>query len=377
VRSNDRGDDLTVTGSERDAHGSEPIENHGADGASRDESRSTISAERAALVWYGVGTVLIAVYIGAAAGLSRSPVIGTLLPMLFSVIGGVGGLYLAKTDLEGSALARRTKRVGIFVALLAVSVMAGSIYGISVRTGSGLRSFVPSLGGQSVDTASTILPESDSAFVFPAGALELGALRLRLRALGFTAQEQKRILEAARYELFERVPDFELIAYLRRTADSALATSAYFTDLAARRHEGAITEDEVELLSSIQSRMTHLAEGLEEYAKYIAMGVSFNIMNLYGEVNQGIQYTHWMETTLKRKSDPPTPLYFGGAASNENIVRLRRELLDLNARTWSNRNLDWMTRDELTRRIDALITAGSLQSLTQEKPKVEPYFEAP
>jgi hypothetical protein len=171
-----------------------------------------------ALFWYGSGTILLGVFLGMAAGLSKTPVIGILIPLLFSILGGAGGLYLAKAELEAPQFILRTQLVGFFTVLLAISVTFGSVYGIALRTGVGFRSFLPSWSGSPSDRGVSLLPDTEDEFMDPALALELGALRLRLRILGFTPSEENRVLQSAKLQLYEGVPQLTLATELRKVA---------------------------------------------------------------------------------------------------------------------------------------------------------------
>jgi hypothetical protein len=101
----------------------------------REESSSQKKSTLPALLSYGLGTFFLGLLLGIAAGLSRSPVVGILIPLLFSILGGAGSLYLSTADMEAPAFSRRTRIVGVFMVIVAISVMLGSVYGITVRTG--------------------------------------------------------------------------------------------------------------------------------------------------------------------------------------------------------------------------------------------------
>jgi hypothetical protein len=49
--------------------------------------------------WSTLGFALVGAATGLFAGMSQSPVVAALLPMLFALLGGTGGIFIAKTDL--------------------------------------------------------------------------------------------------------------------------------------------------------------------------------------------------------------------------------------------------------------------------------------
>lgn len=165
-----------------------------------DPTKSSPRPSRAPLIYYGVAFALLGLCVGVFAGLSHSPVIGVLLPLLFGLIGGANGIYLARVDLTNEQDRRRLSLVGCMLSVFLIFVLAGSFYGILVRTGSGLSALSPRL--QLADDA-TIRPVAlpDLEALDAGTALELALLRYRLRVLGADVQEQQAILAAAREAL--------------------------------------------------------------------------------------------------------------------------------------------------------------------------------
>lgn len=68
--------------------------------ASKKNIPTDVKSLQHAIRWYMLGFALLGGAVGYFAGSSQSPVIGTILPLLFGLIGGASGLYLAKIDLE-------------------------------------------------------------------------------------------------------------------------------------------------------------------------------------------------------------------------------------------------------------------------------------
>jgi hypothetical protein len=73
--------------------------------------------------------------IGYVTGLSETPVIGTLLPLLFTAVtGGIGYIAIRRPS--------TSKRIGLSLALLSLFLIIGDTWGIALRTGLALRDFV-------------------------------------------------------------------------------------------------------------------------------------------------------------------------------------------------------------------------------------------
>ncbi len=169
-------------------------------------------ALRAALRWYLVGFTLLGASVGYFAGSSESPVIGALLPLLFGLVGGAGGLYLAKTDLTTSESWFRIRMIGKALTLFLVFALLGSAYGISLRTGRGLGNFVPS--GVFAAEDGVPLPPVDPAD--PDRAVRFALLRARLAALGASKDEQRSILARVAGSTERVKSDEDIIAVFHR-----------------------------------------------------------------------------------------------------------------------------------------------------------------
>ncbi len=79
-------------------------------------------------VWIPVAFAGMGFVIGLVAGLSETPIVGTLLPLLFTVIGGGAGFF-AIHKFEKSAA------IGIALTLFSVAFLIGNVCGITRRTG--------------------------------------------------------------------------------------------------------------------------------------------------------------------------------------------------------------------------------------------------
>lgn len=147
---------------------------------------------------YGLALALLGLAVGLFAGLSRSPIVGVLLPLLFGLIGGAGGLYLTRADLDSETGRRRVGLIGLMITILLVFTIGGAIYGMLVRTGSDFAALIPGIAVED-DPRAGIGVDLDE--LEPAAALELAALRHRLTQLGASPSEVAQILKSARDEL--------------------------------------------------------------------------------------------------------------------------------------------------------------------------------
>lgn len=136
-----------------------------------------------AFSWYAGGLAVVGLASGFFAGSSRTPVIGTLLPLLFALIGGTSGIYIANADLTAPALAERLRLIGRALACFGIACVAGSAVGIVLR----LHYEAPY---RSNELASVWHGRTQEA-------LQLAALRTKLRMLGVSPEEQTAILKAA------------------------------------------------------------------------------------------------------------------------------------------------------------------------------------
>jgi len=75
--------------------------------AKSDSVNSSLRLSRGSLIFYGVSFALLGLSAGIFAGLSNSPVIGVLLPLLFGLIGGANGFYLYRVNCSVSARVRQ------------------------------------------------------------------------------------------------------------------------------------------------------------------------------------------------------------------------------------------------------------------------------
>src|SRR4051795_7007636 len=95
------------------------------------------------LRWYLVGFASVGLLVGFFAGLSDSPVVSTLLPLILATIGGTGGLYLASFKSSSAADSARLGLVGKALGLFTLACILAACYGISIRKDAKVASFIP------------------------------------------------------------------------------------------------------------------------------------------------------------------------------------------------------------------------------------------
>jgi hypothetical protein len=165
------------------------------------------------LRWYLIGMLMVGLTAGFFAGMSKTPVVAVLLPLLFALIGGAGGLYLATAPLDSEIGLMRLRLIGKGLSGLSVACLLGVLFGISVRV---LTTLSP--------LKQTVLGLKD-----PAEALEVLALRSRLRLLGASETDEAAILRRATdasSEVNLPVPTSRLNDILQKTNELATAMSS-------------------------------------------------------------------------------------------------------------------------------------------------------
>jgi hypothetical protein len=169
------------------------------------------------MTWYLMGFAGIGLLTGLFTGMSNSPVVATLLPLLFSLIVGTGGAYLASADFRSELGRLRFRLIGVALTSFSVTCLAASLYGVSLRTGSTLYEFLPF---RTADSDPAPLP--DPSRLPPAHAMRLAILRAELEAIGVPTKEQSLLLAR-----FVSLPESKSSIYMRLDPSEILtATTA-------------------------------------------------------------------------------------------------------------------------------------------------------
>lgn len=82
---------------------------------------------------YFLGTGALGAVVGYFVAMSNSPVVGTLLPLLFSLVSGAGAIYAAKIDIKDPNEVGRLKIIGASLSCFAASLFVASAVAVSYR----------------------------------------------------------------------------------------------------------------------------------------------------------------------------------------------------------------------------------------------------
>jgi hypothetical protein len=88
-------------------------------------------AEPPSVLAYALGLAIIGLAAGFFAGASSTPIVATLLPLLFALVGGASGLYLATADLSAPWVAWRIGAPGRAIGSFGVACLIGGTIGHS------------------------------------------------------------------------------------------------------------------------------------------------------------------------------------------------------------------------------------------------------
>ncbi len=152
----------------------------------RDELvKPTVTSEAVdeAFRWYVAGLSLVGLASGYFAGASHTPIVGTLLPLLFALIGGTSGFYIANADLSSPALRARLRWLGISLLGFGFACLVGSTIGIGLRL-----HFEQAFHGDEIGRLWGGRPQEQ---------IQLVVLRTKLRLLGVSHDEEATILTSA------------------------------------------------------------------------------------------------------------------------------------------------------------------------------------
>jgi hypothetical protein len=131
---------------------------------------------------YIIGMAVLGAGIGYFVTLSRSPVVGILLPLLFSLIGGAGGVFLARQDLTQKAGRERLGILGASIVALVGAAILTSILVFSRNT----RSVNPEL--TEVPGYKALAPDEQYTVL---------EMRMMATLLGATEKEKVQLLASA------------------------------------------------------------------------------------------------------------------------------------------------------------------------------------
>jgi hypothetical protein len=136
--------------------------------------------------WIPIAFALIGFLIGSLAGLSLTPVVGALLPLLFAVIGGGSGFFATYKPAF-------SRSIGISVSCLAFFCLLGAITGIHLREGLPWRCVISVCPAENI-SGEMVVPNS---ITDQQKFLELISIKTVLAAMDLPNNEKLRIFQIA------------------------------------------------------------------------------------------------------------------------------------------------------------------------------------
>jgi hypothetical protein len=127
--------------------------------------------------WLYVALGLLGTCVGFFTGLSESPITATVIPLLFGLISGGAGISLVRLDSSTPEGFQKQRSLSLSLVAFTVACLLASVYGISLRTGSGVSVFWKGVA----QNGPVALPDVGSGASFDQQA-QLLLLRRRLEA---------------------------------------------------------------------------------------------------------------------------------------------------------------------------------------------------
>jgi hypothetical protein len=327
---------------------------------SESESPSSEAADQAVKAgfrWFLCGFSLLGLSVGYFAGSSNSPVIGVIVPLLFGLVGGGGGFYLAGAELSSPGTALRLRFLGIALTAFIVPLLAGSVYGVLLRTGLGISSFVPSMFVPAPAPLTSLEKQNTHE------AIQLVLTRARLRALKATDAEQQIILD----RIIKEQAAFETARNPARTLNSLAALIDRLVDSAPRAADKLPRDIDI-----LGLYLGAYSKDLKRFAGKAEAGEKLSPAFLSYVVGT-------IKTDLDRRMDRPPTEMLAFLAENEafrqNLADLRWALFEEADRQSANPSLG---RPQVIQEVDhfiGLLSAGAKESgALDSKPSLGPHF---
>ena len=317
-----------------------------------------------AVRWYMLGFALLGGAIGFFAGSSQSPVIGTLLPLLFGLIGGAGGLYLARVDLDESMTRIRLAIIGKAISCFIICTLVFSVYGVSLRTGRSLWSFF---------SVEIFKPEkhfklTSSIQSDPKKAIALAMLRARIRALGVSSEEERFILEqAARLAETEEYAPPDAVKSFLRLVTLARRAKEYMSEAFNEKPDSSDMKDLRRSFRRAKTLHDYLSAYESDYKKWaekIENGEKIPIAFFRHRI-QGFQDT--IEKLL-HGYDGAAPWLSQHENARQSIWELQWALIDEDRNLASPTRLNWGSTTEEMDRFLSIFYGRDTESKTSSMP---------
>jgi hypothetical protein len=267
---------------------------------------------KSSLLAYWTGLGLAGAAVGYFVGFSESPVIATLLPLLFGVLGTGGIVVVGKADLQQVNSRDKLKRVGIGLSVFSLTIILSSAAALVVknaRIGSGVH-------------------EIDLSGASAARSIQLLALRKMLDVLGATAAEQRLVLSSAMASTSIPAAEGKIVqSYLKEVVASSKQVVALTESLMA---SGQISKTEknwerIQKLQPILMAVTKVfdqwSHAIEAGAKVPYFGITKQIELLEGELGQIVGTSSMLPTTSMETLSNVPELYSA-------LISLRMALIE-------------------------------------------------
>lgn len=321
--------------------------------------------------WFLVGFGLIGISAGFFAGTSVTPVIGTLLPLVFGLLGGSGGFYLAGANLASTETALRLRLLGIALTTFAVLLIAGSVYGVMLRTGLSLKSFVP---------RSLIVPDEGADLgldgLSSPKALQLMLTRARLKALGASDAEQAAILHNLICDQTSHASLSHAEVLLRLAAQMDRVALALFVE--SQKENTAEEKKDPQELFSLSGQLKTYSRDYQEMASQIKDEKQISASLLAYHFKRAMEHLDWHLSKSRRWAEVNTGKKY---EFRQLMYELHLALFEESRRLEAEAAVD---RPELIQNVNQeidkfLATINGARARTEEaplvdKPRLAPHF---
>ncbi|MGH6899687.1 MAG: hypothetical protein ACREJ5_24580 [Geminicoccaceae bacterium] len=260
---------------------------------------------------YVIGLGALGAAIGYLIPLSQSPVLGTLLPLIFGLAGGAASIYSMRSDVTSPVARRKLTLLGSSLAAFCIALIATIAVSIRVR-----------------DADRPQHAAIDFASIEPHEALELAALRERLRLLRLDSIEQSTVLANAVNLIRQRD---EQMAQAVEVKDKSAKTfrqetlakvATLINELAPnfRLPAGVEAEEqEVEAIQTLEVLVNALGPALQDYVNRVAKGEELP----EDGVSRGLEVLAGvLDTTIGSGSSAPYDSLLILSTNPENLLRL-------------------------------------------------------
>jgi hypothetical protein len=157
--------------------------------------------------WFASGMGFIGAAIGFLVAESGSPVVAVALPLIFGLIGGAGGLYVARADISSESGSQRLALIGKSISAFSAALIAVTIAVILTQR----------------DYSAGLTKVSSSSELSALDFLNLAELRARLKILGSSPEEQQDVLARAIQNKKRSTDPVEIGKRLKTISEASLA----------------------------------------------------------------------------------------------------------------------------------------------------------